>query len=94
MKTHRSPLWKILGVLLYLSLLVLVGCAEVFIGAVVLGDYSPNMLLELAAGETPQAKIKAYLTAIQAQDREAALAAWSLPDPGSAHSIVTTQFLI
>lgn len=85
MKTQRSLLLKFLGILLYLLLLLLVGLAGVFTGAVGLGDYSPNMLLELATGETPQAKITAYLTAIQAQDREAALAAWTVPGSSSVH---------
>jgi hypothetical protein len=84
MKTRRSPFLKILGIMLYLFLLVLVGLVGIFIGTVVLGDYSPNMLLELAAGETPQAKITAYLSAIQSQDREAALAAWTDPGTSSA----------
>lgn len=84
-KRQPSPLLKILLVLVYLILLVLVGLAGIFTGAVVLGDYSPNMLLELAAGETPQVKITAYLTAIQVQDREAALAAWTDPGASSVH---------
>jgi len=70
---------KILRFVLYGLLLLLVGIAGFIIGALTLGDYSPNMLLELVSGETPQVKITRYLQAIEAQDRAAALAAWSLP---------------
>jgi len=64
-------------------MLLLVGLAGVIIGALLLGDFSPNMLLELASGETPQAKITAYLQAIQASRPGAALAAWTLPAPNT-----------
>ena len=60
-------------------MLLLVGLAGIIIGALLLGNFSPNMLLELVSGETPQAKITAYLQAIQAQNRAAALEAWTLP---------------
>jgi len=71
---------KILRLALSTALLAIVGIGGVIIGiligAISLGDYSPNMLLELITSETPQAKISAYLDAIKAQDRDAALAAW------------------
>ena len=70
---------KILRFVLYSLLLLLVGIAGFIIGVLTLGDYSPNMLLELISGETPQAKITRYLQATEAQDRAAALDAWSLP---------------
>lgn len=60
---------KILRFVLYGLLLLLVGIAGFIIGALTLGDYSPNMLLELVSGETPQVKITRYLQAIEAQDR-------------------------
>ena len=41
------------------------------------------MLRERIAGETPQAKITAYLQAIQSGDRTAALDAWKLPSAGA-----------
>ena len=67
---------RILRIALHGILLLAAGLAGFVIGLLTLGGYSPNMLLELVSGETPQAKIKPYLEAIQAQDREAALDAW------------------
>jgi hypothetical protein len=72
MKNHRIALDNLL--------LLIVGVLIVFVGlfiiAVSIRDYSPNMVLELLTGETPQAKITNYLRAVQAQDRAAALDAW------------------
>jgi hypothetical protein len=70
---------KILRLALFCLLLVIVGLSGFIVSALTLGDYSPNMLLEMVSGETPQAKISRYLQAIQAQDRSAALDAWILP---------------
>ena len=70
---------KTLCFVLYSFLLLLVGIVGFIIGALSLGDYSLNMLLELISGETPQAKITRYLHAIQAQDRAVAQDTWSLP---------------
>jgi len=64
-------------------LLLLAGLAGFIISALSLGGYSPNMLLEMARGETPQAKITTYLQAIQRQDRAAALDVWKLPAESS-----------
>jgi hypothetical protein len=75
---------RILSIALCCILLLTVGLAGFAIGLLTLGGYSPNMLLELVSGQTPQAKIRAYLEAIQAQNREAALAAWLPPDSNSA----------
>ena len=75
---------RILRIALHGILLLAAGLAGFVIGLLTLGGYSPNMLLELVSGETPQAKIKPYLEAIQAQDREAALDAWLLPGSGTA----------
>jgi hypothetical protein len=80
---------RILRVVIHGFILLLVGLAGFASGLLTLGGYSPNMLLELVTGQTPQAKIKPYLEAILAQDREAALEAWLQPDP----STVTYQEL-
>lgn len=74
---------KIIRIALYCLMLVLVGIAGFVIGALTLGDYSPNMLLELVSSETPRAKITAYLQAVQAQDWDGAMAAWTLPASSS-----------
>jgi hypothetical protein len=76
---RRKEIMKILRVALYSLLLLLVGSAGFISSALLLGDFSPNMIIELVLGETPQAKITAYLQAIQVQDRAAALDAWMLP---------------
>jgi len=65
-------------------LALLAGALGFALGALTLGDYTPSMLLEWVAGETPQAHIRAYLRAVEAQDRQAALAAWTLPAPERA----------
>ena len=70
---------KIFRLTLYGFLLMIVGLSGFIVCALTLGDYSPNMLLEIISGETPQAKITRYLQAIQAQDRAAALDVWILP---------------
>ncbi len=70
---------KALYVALGVDVIITVGVLGFALGAVVLGGYSPNMLRELVAGETPKAKISAYLEAVQAQDRGTALDAWVLP---------------
>jgi hypothetical protein len=75
---------KILRLSLFALLLLIVGILGLIIGALTLGDYSPNMLLEMISGETPQAKITSYLQAIQSQDRAAALDVWILPSDSSA----------
>jgi hypothetical protein len=75
---------KILRSALYGLLLLSVGGLGFILGVLLLGDLSPNMLLEMMSGETPQAKITRYLKAIQAQDRGAALDAWILPSDSSA----------
>lgn len=85
MKKQRSHLLIVIRFFLYLLLIILAGAAGIFIGTVVIGDFSPNMLLELAAGETPQTRINIYMKAIQAQDRSAALSAWTLPATSSVH---------
>ncbi len=77
---------KILRITLSALLLVIVGLSGFIVSALTIGDYSPNMLLELIAGETPQARISTYLQAIQAQDRAAALDAWVLPRLIRSHS--------
>jgi len=74
---------KILRSALYGLLLLGVGGLGFVLGALLLGDLSLNMLLEMISNETPQAKITRYLQAIQAQDRDAALDAWILPSDGS-----------
>lgn len=74
---------RILRIALHGILLLLVGLAGFAGGLLTLGGYSPNMLLELVTGQTPLAKIKPYLEAIQVQDRDAALEAWLQPDPSS-----------
>ena len=74
---------KILRTALSALLLVIVGLTGFIVSALTLGGYSPNMLLELISGETPQARISTYLKAIQAQDRAAALDAWVLPPANS-----------
>ena len=70
---------KLLRITLIGFLLLLVGLVGFVAGVLTLGEYSPNMLLELIFGQTPQAKITRYLESIQSQDREAALEAWFLP---------------
>ncbi len=74
---------KILRIALYCLLLMLTGLAGFAVGVLTLGGYSPNMLLEVACGETPQARITTYLRAVEAQDRAAALDAWWLSAAGS-----------
>lgn len=75
---------KVLRFTSFILLLTFIGGTGFILGALTLGEYSPNMLLELVSGETPQAKITGYLTAIQAQDRVAAIDAWALPAENSA----------
>ena len=74
---------KIFHLVLYSLLILFVGGTGFLIGALTTGGYSPNMFLELVSGETPQARITAYLQAIQSQDRAAALDTWSLPSDGT-----------
>ena len=74
---------KIVRIAMNSFLMLVVGMVGFIAGVLTLGGYSPNMLLELISGETPQAKITTYLKAIQAQESEAALEAWLQPDPGS-----------
>ena len=44
-------------------------------------DGLPALLVERVRGETPQARVDAYVQAVLAGDEEAALAAWTLPGP-------------
>jgi hypothetical protein len=44
-------------------------------------DGLPALLMERVRGETPQARVDAYVQAVLAGDEEAALAAWTPPDP-------------
>lgn len=74
---------KFLLLILFVLLLLFVGGAGFALGALTLGDLSPNMLLEIITNETPQARINAYLQAIQSQNRAAALDAWILPSDSS-----------
>lgn len=98
---RREEIMKIFRIALYILLLLLVGLAGFIISALSLGDFSPSMLTELVLGETPQAKITAYLQAIQVQDRTAALDAWMLPaastesfaELGERRNLVTDELL-
>jgi|WetSurSiteA1Bulk_404760.scaffolds.fasta_scaffold72907_2 hypothetical protein len=79
-------MFKFLRLALYSFLFLIVGGLGFVLGALLLGDLSPNMLLEMISNETPQAKITRYLQAIQSQDRDAALGAWILPSDSSMTS--------
>jgi len=74
---------KLLRFSLFPLLLLISASVGFIIAALTLGRYSPNMLLELVSGDTPQDRIRTYLRAIQAQDRPAALTAWTLPAASS-----------
>ena len=70
---------RILSLIVYSIFVLLVGLAGFALGALTVGGLSPTMLFEVISGETPQSKITAYLEAIQAQNRDAALDIWILP---------------
>ena len=70
---------RIISLIVYSIIVLVVGLVGFTLGALTVGELSPNMLLEVISGETPQAKIAAYLQAIQAQDRDAALDIWIPP---------------
>ena len=81
--TKREKMKKIFRLILYSVLILLGGVIGLLMGTLTIGGLSPNMLLEFVSGETPQARITAYLQAIQSQDRAAALDVWRLPADGT-----------
>lgn len=82
-RDHRDLAKRIFRFILSSVLILLFGAASFLMGAVTLGGSSPTMVLEWIADQTPQARIAAYLRAIQAQDRDSALEVWMLPQEGS-----------
>lgn len=79
----RDIVWRVGLTLAALALLSILGL-NVSCGAA-------NQLLEQALGQTPQALIARYLTAIAAGDRQSALASWSPPEMPNAALLARRQ---
>ncbi len=60
-------------------------CMAAALGLVVFLSPAGNAAREGLMGETPEAKIAAYMTAVRRGDREAALGAWELGSPQKLH---------